>query len=190
MGTMSTVASHTLKPHHLSLPDSLHFLSQLSEECTMTTSLQHERLRSRTCVLPPHISCAFLYRHTPKLLPCCCCHWSALAQPHKPFERHLKTKKNKLRIAMHGVDWVVSGEEWLRKHHCWGQTILWNYIVHRTCSISFGSMLCFNPSKRMFVPGRRQKKPLHFGEAVFLHLTWLASKTTLRLIEPLPLFPL
>lgn len=101
-----------------------------------------------------------------------------------------KKQKKKLRIAMHGVDWAVSGEEWLRKHHCWGQTILWNYIVHRTCSISFGSMLCFNPSKRMFVPGRRQKKPLHFGEAVFLHLTWLASKTTLRLIEPLPLFPL
>lgn len=102
MGTMSTVASHTSKPHHLSLPGSLHFLPQLSEEGVMTTSLQHERLRSRTCVLPPHILCAFLYRHTPKLLPCCC-HWSALAQPHKPFERHLKKNtKNKLHIAMHG----------------------------------------------------------------------------------------
>lgn len=112
MGTMSTVTSHTLKPHHLSLPDSLHFLSQLSEECTMTTSLQHERLRSRTCVLPPHISCAFLYRHTPKLLPCCCCHWSALAQPHKPFERHLK-KTNKKKTA-HCNAWGRLSSQWRR----------------------------------------------------------------------------
>lgn len=45
------------------------------------------------------------------------------------------------------------------------------------CSTSIESILCFNHSKRMSVPGCRQKKPLHFREAAVPNLTWWASKT-------------